>query len=301
MRGKTLTAMLVMLMLTLAGCTENGGEETDEVDCATLLVQHESGEATEEDLEAAGCEAHHDDGEHSEDENETIVPNVTPVAVLKAYNAAGEELDNTMAIMEGETITFSAEGTADEDGTITLAGLAVQLGSEVVTATLMENDEATDFTVNFTGQGHIVAALSALDDDGARAVAVVDFYQNLVQTESFDIPAADPGAVEADACSGPGASADTPLIDNYYSQSQTFEVKNGTRWIHAVVVGDAAVEIAICGPDGEAVSGAGKDVSSTDEGTLTQSVDYYIWAVAREPQQAFDVEVTVHWEPQAAA
>ncbi len=299
MRVNSILAMLLLSALSLSGCLGFGDEPAD--------AGHADECDASDDHEA--CHAG-DDGNGTADpvvdDNATVeIPNSPPVPMLTMTDSAGNNLTNMSFIMAGTNITFSPNGTTDADGlnTISLGGLFVQDRGNVRgrSASLVTDGVLMTAEFEFLKEGPVLAVLSVLDAAGASAAVVVSTYVNALQSSSNTFDGAAQSGVNADSCKGLSAStgSETTLIDQIYSQKMKFETLNGSRWIEAKS-DKTNVEIAICTPDGDNLSGRGQTVS-TDEFAVPNSVEYYVFAVNKgSPGNSVNVDIIVHWEPKPA-
>jgi hypothetical protein len=295
MRVSTLLAMLLLSTMTLSGCFGSDDAPAHDDECEDA----EDHDACHDDGTGNG------DGDHM-DGNETVgnaTPNMPPVAFIQMTGPDGQALNGSNAVMTGETITFTFNGTADEDGTLDLAALTIIQDGDVTTTNV---DLAGSFEINFTVDGPLVATLRVLDDQGAAGLAVATTYVNLKQMLSESIWGGDPGAVDASDCEGPGQGAGAGSVAEQNAMvAMTFNTRNNTRWIEATTT-SSNVDIAICRPDRTAMTEEGTTVMSEEE-DIAPGVNYYVFAVSRSARgtppagEAIDVEVIVHWEPKPAA
>ncbi len=298
MRVNSILAMLLLSALALSGCLGFGDEPADE----------NHGDDCDEAEDHDACHANLD-GNVTVDpgtDNETVeTPNSPPVPVLTLTDAEGNVLTNMSYIMAGSNITFSPNGTFDADGneTISLGGLFVQDAANVRGRSTNLITDGILSTTNFTfeKEGPVVAVLSVLDAQGASAATSVVTYVNALQTSSDSFDGNAPAGVSANDCHGATAGVqETTLVDNLYSRKVTFSTTNGSRWIEAKS-SSSSVEIAICDPEGNALSGEGQQVS-TEEFAVPGSVKYYVFAVnTGNPGASFSIDVIVHWEPKPVA
>lgn len=279
-------ALMALSLASLSGCLGFGGDEESNDDHDDAC----------EGLEGAAHDECHDDGNGNQTGNHTDVPNVAPQASLALFDAGGNALGPQNAVVVGQNITFSANGSMDPDGNISLAALTVTDGNGTRTVSMLQDGALVAVNLTIEKEGPVTAVLRVLDEHGDGAVAANFTYANEVQVKSDVEPTPAP-ATGVGACEGPsGSNADSPLVDNYYSSAPTFKTVNGTQWISAKVI-SGGVDITICDPEKKAVSDTGKDVS-TPQGQYPPGVNYYVFVVNRgSTDEEWTVEWISHWEP----
>lgn len=298
MRTVTLLAMMALMTVSLSGCLGFGdddpkdedehGDDHDHCDGSDAL-NHSAEECPDDDQDG-------DDGNETE---EPPAPNELPTAVLTMTGPDGV-LNATSHVLPGANVTFSAAGSSDPDGEVALAGLTVTDSNGTRTAQLFQDGAFANATFQFGSVGPVNVTIRVLDDDGEGVIRVGSFAVNdLVQkTEEFTTPAP---TGSADDCEPPASGTVPPLATNNFAAKSTFSVQRGAQWIEATVTsGDAS--IAICSPDGEALSGAGSDSVATEDdtnSTLAVNAQYYVMVLAGGSGGEVGIDILVHYEPKA--
>lgn len=295
MRAWTFLALMALMSMSLSGCLGFGDDDkSDDGD------HGEHDHCDPEDLVNYTAEECVDDPP-VDDGNGTVDPptvNQLPNATLAMTGPDGI-LNATSYVQPGANVTFSAANSTDSDGEIALAGLTVTDSNGTRTAQLFADGAFTDVTLQFNNVGPVNVTLRVLDDQGEGVIRVASFAVNehVLKVEDYDGPAP---TGSADACEAPGASSNVPpLVTNSYSSRSSFGVQTGAQWIEATVVSGSA-EIAICAPDGTALSEAGTAVQTMDDtnSTLPVNAQYYIMVLAGSAGSV-TIDILVHYEPKA--
>ncbi len=233
------------------------------------------------------------------------LPNVLPNATLTITDDAGRELNASAYVLVGSNMTFSANGSVDPDGEISLIGISVTDANGTRTAQLFDNGTFVDVKLRFDVAGPVNITMNVLDDDGEGVTRVARTAVNEMLSETFTFDANAPSG-SADACQAPGASSGAPgLITDSYALKGSFSVAKGAQWISAKVTSGSG-EIAICSPGdpGTALSAAGTEVNTEDDGnsTLTVNPQYYVMVLKKGAGGGtVTVETMVHFETKTAA
>lgn len=287
----TFLALVALMSVSLSGCL-GFGDDADEDDHGDDHDHCDPSDAA--NYTAEECPGH----QPPADQNETPepeVPNQLPDAVLNMTGPDGP-LNGTSYVLPGANVTFSAAASSDPDGQVALVGLTVTDANGTRTAQLFQDGAFVDATFSFTSVGPVNVTVRVLDDEGEGVIRVASFAVNdlITKTESFSA-AAPTGS--ADACEAP--SGTPPLVTNNFAARSTFSVQRGAQWIEAAVTGGSA-QIAICSPEGEAMSGAGTEVETEDDGnsTLPVNAQYYVMVLSKGATGGeVTIDVLVHYEP----
>ncbi len=283
MRMQLVAIASTLVLVSLAGCF--GSDDPPAADPDPVCDEAAKMNATNEDCYEA-----------------PPTPNVLPTAMLTVTDAAGNAMNRSTYVVVGDMLTFSAAGSSDADGNITLIGLSVADGSGVRTASLYDNGTFVDVTLQMNASGPVRALISVLDDDAGANTSAVMTAVNEVLTETLSFDGATPSG-SADACEAPGASSGAPpLVTNAYALPETFAVTADAHWISAKITAGEG-EIAICGPGspGTALSDAGTDVATQDDpnSTLEPNSFYYIMVLKKSTPGDVTMDIMVHFETKA--
>lgn len=296
MRVKTLLTALTFLLVALSGCF--GGDEEPQDDdhdhCDHAHGDHAEGEHDCPD------DDHGNDGNNTDDGNVTDEPNMFPIPALTMTDGDGNAIDSSKFIWAGGNVTFDATGTTDLDGEIAFVGISINDGE--TTAQLYADGTFTPATVNFTSVGTFNVTMNVLDDQGDKASVSTQVHVNEVQADTVSIQlGGGTNFGDADDCTSPSQIGEGTITGDQTAKPSTFIVGEGAQWVEATLTsGDG--EIAICDPDGNAISGAATDRVVTNEGVnLTSSIKYYVMVLSgNTPNADYGIEVVVHHEPRPA-
>ncbi len=289
MRVNTLLAMLMLAFVALSGCTDDGDAGHDD-ECA---------DAEDHDACHSGNDDGNGDGNETDlpDDNETAVPNMIPKVMLTA-SADGIMLNESTYVVAGTMVTFSANGTEDVDGVIDIAALTVIDRNQSRTVELLPGESVTMLADT---AGPLLASYRVLDEDGGSNATTVLTYVNEVQVLTGSEDAGAPSGVTVTNCEGPTSGQGT-LLDDAYSTQEGIQLKNGTKWVEAWVVG-GSVDIAICDGDQNNIgTNGGAKHRWSDEFDVPNSVNHYVYVVCKSASGcgSWEVHVINHWEGQPA-
>ncbi len=304
MRAVTFLALVGLMTVSLSGCL-GFGDDTKKDDQEEEHGEHDHCDQSDVlNYSVEEC-TEMPDLEDGNTTNEPVVPNQLPVANLTLTTDDGMVLNATSYITPGMNITFSAMGSTDPDGVVSLVGLTVVDSNGTRTAQLFENGAFVNATMRFDSVGPVNITVRVLDDDGEGVIRSATAAVNDLTTDSIEFDSNAPTG-SADTCQAPGASSGAPpLITNAYSAKSSFSVQKGAQWISAKVTSGSG-EIAICTPGdpGTKLSDAGTDVSSEDDTNSTMPVNaqYYIMVLKKGSGPGpVGIEVMVHYEAKPAA
>lgn len=316
MQAKNFLLMLTLTIVSLSGCfgSDDGPEPCEEHTHDDGTVEShgdcENGgdEACHDDIEHNATEADHCDGHGSEgngEDNGTTeppAPNQLPIPVLTMTTEDGTVLDDFSAITPEMTITFSAVGSSDPDGSIDLIGLTVKDANSTRNTQLMVDGDFVDAVFKFDHVGVVNVTMRVLDDRGEGVVLNDNAYVNEVETGSAARLAQDSQLLhdpEGSGCEATLAVTGTPLIWSKFAEKQTFNVNNGAQWVDVAASGVHAV--AICTEAGDEL-GSGSDSAQSDGVTaLPAGTQYYVLLHPDASADAVEWTITVHYEPKQAS
>ena len=229
--------------------------------------------------------------------DEPLTPNLPPVAVLTATLDDGTPVGPSTYILKGETFTFSARNSTDDDGTVVLAGLTVQDTNSTRSVNMVQDGNLIDVVLKFDHDGPATVTLNVIDDGGDGNRTSMQVYIADQGSGAEDVPGTHPTAT---GCARPVPSDDVPpLVQEGVYAKKTFVVDANARWI-SVDAGNTR-HVSICAPDGTSL-GDGEDSASTADQALAQNPEYYLTMYR---SAGADVEVTytvtIHFEPKPAA
>lgn len=303
MRANHFLMLLAVSLTGLSGCL-GFGDDDGPADEQCPADDHHDGNATADHTHDCPGEDTEDALGNQTDGNVTDVPNELPVANLTMTSGDGAMVNNTTFVFVGSNITFSAEGSADPDGGIDLIGLTVRDRNSTRTAQLYQDGAFVDATFTFEHEGAVNVTLRVLDDHGEATVLETATFVNRVQATSVDISggggASAPGA-DADDCESPTSAPGGTAPGDITGKPAGFQVAAGAQWIEATLTGGSG-EIAICSPEGTALSGSDSSYVVTDEGVeLPPSISYYVMVLSGSmPDQTYTLDIVVHHEPRPA-
>jgi len=229
-------------------------------------------------------------------------PNDPPVLAIKVTDEGGNVTKTTL--VDG-SLTFDASASADPDGQITDLAIIVADANQTRSAQLLRNGQFTPATFLFDRAGVVQITLNALDDRGASASLQDQAYINEVQVlDGRQLTAAAPPTYDPTSCAGPTGNG---VIDPTMWINPSIDVKAGATYIEvtieALIEGadqDGDATLAICDPDGAAISAAGApgEIVMTDADVeFTASLQYYVSAAALTPRTTLSGQAVVHYDP----
>jgi PKD repeat protein len=180
---------------------------------------------------------------------QTTGKNRNPEAVINASDKV---------VMTGETVTFDAKGSEDEDGEIVSYSYSFGDGTTAEGA-----DEDAPVTHTYATGGEYIVTLTVTDDGNDRAGALTDTATvEITVNQEFPVAttvvAADP--VESDEMN------QTFMV---YKSADRFELDLEVQG--SLVTGSSEIEIRVTDTEGDVIPGATQTV--TVDGTDTESVD----------------------------
>lgn len=285
-------ALLLVAMLALAGCS---GADDD----------HDDGTGTATHGGTDGGHGHgHDHGSTSTGTSRattTAKPNEFPRVVL---NVTADGAPGNVTYVGGN-LTFDASKSFDPDGDgISAIAIALTDANGTMPAKLLfSGGTSTPQTFQMRVPGPVNVTVSAVDKRNGltsfRTHAYVD--QKVVLGEDADFAGALPNAVaEAESCEG---ASGVPQVDAANWAARPFPVHDGATYVTATFVSGTG-EIALCAPDGTAISGAATQGSvESNDGVVLQvpsgTESYFLSVYSGAPNQSVVVEVVVHSTPRA--
>lgn len=182
-------------------------------------------------------------------DTQTTGKNRNPEAVL---NASDKVVDS------GETITFDAKGSEDEDGNIVSYSYSFGDGTTAEGA----DDDAT-VTHTYLNGGEYIVTLTVTDDGNDRAGALTDTATvEITVNQEFAIAET---VVNAD----PVDSNEMNESFMVFKSADRFELD--LEVTGSLITGSSEIEIRVTDAEGDVITGASKTV--TVDGTDTESVD----------------------------
>ena len=228
-------------------------------------------------------------------------PNVPPVVVIKVTDANGTATNVTRV---GGTLFFDASAStdADGDGLSAIAMVAVDSNGTLPPLVLYSKGAFKSGNYTFTHAGVVNVTASGIDARGDVTTVRLQVFidSRVVVGETFQFSAAEPDAVaSAKSCKGPSGQAPA---DSLVWTKDSFDLENGTTYVTATIISGKG-EIALCAPDGTAVSDESTSTVTSTAGTFFTHAagvaGYYVSVYSGAAQQKVPVEVVVHYEPQA--
>ncbi|MEA3190695.1 MAG: hypothetical protein QOD77_1277 [Thermoplasmata archaeon] len=276
-------ALLLAALLALAGCSGSDDGTTD-------------------DTHTDGTGHTHGTTGTTTGPTTTARPNEFPRIVLNvtANGAAGN------VTVVGGNLTFDASQSFDPDGDgISAIAIALTDANGTMPARLLYSGGAsTPQTFQMRVPGPVNVTVSAVDKRNGltnlRTHAYVDL--NLTLGAGANFQGALPSTVaEAESCEG---ASGVPQVDATNWAARLFPVYEGATYITATFVSGTG-EIALCAPDGTAISGAATEgtVESNDGVVLAVpegTASYFVSVYSGAPNQSVVVEVVVHSTMKAA-
>ncbi len=278
---------------------EDHGDEAGDEDAGALddvnatlraaTLREADGDALDATDALADCPEH---------EEEPAEPNLPPVAGLSMVADDGTVQDGTNYVLVGQSVTFSAAGSTDDDA-IQLAALTVTDANGTRTVQLYdaETEAFVDTLLAFEHAGPANVTLRVLDDEGAVDLLETMLYVNRLHqlTISVDVPV--PAAVHStEECTYP--TEGTNLVWQRSMNQAKFVVDAGAQWIEATLTGGTG-EFTLCGPDGSPLTDASTDTASTERGAggLAANPQYGVFGMLTDGTDALTFDVMVHYEP----
>ncbi len=311
---RNLLLMLTLALVPMSGCLGFGDNETAETetpqDCPDRAEDHgeESMEAEGQEDPAlnvtlSGLTVAETSPEPPAGQNGTQTdgcphvapptPNSLPTAVLTMTDAEGNPVNGT-AIQMGETITFSAAGTEDTDGSIDLIGLTVSDANGTRNAALYEDGAFVDVTLLFEHAGTVNVTLRVLDDDGEGTIVEATTFVNAVETGSRDMTLFDP---DAKGCNPHLHHDQAGLVGNYFRVKDTVNVQAGVQWISVEATG--VRHVVICNASAETLASGDSGASTADDpaSSMEPSPEYFIALYPSAPDTTVAWTTVLHYEP----
>jgi hypothetical protein len=309
MRSVLPVAILVLTSFVLAGCSGGGDDDDLHYVCANGTEihsdDHPEANATKADDLAKFCPGSSTSKSGSKSNSTASKPNVLPNLVLKITNDTGAE---TPIILLDGNLTFDATGSTDSDGTV--AGIAVTVtdSNTTRTATLYDagKKQFKPATFKFDRPGVVNVTVAMVDDRAGFTVNQTKVYVNHPQNNvNGVVQVPSNGAVPSDA-GDPCVGAGNTLIDSAYFKTVSIMVAQNATKIEVTSVDPAAL-MTICSPEDTVLSAVkAKGFVETTAGiALPPPAGITSYKVgmfsADKPQMSTEVNIVVHYEPQAAA
>lgn len=217
-----------------------------------------------------------------------------PVPRLTLAAADGTMLNGT-AILEGQTITFSAHGSSAAG--LQAAALTVDEPNGTTTVSLYEEGAFQNATLTFPRAGIVNATLRVLDDAGRSASAWAIGYVDRPSSGQQEGKMYMPGS---SGCSARvNADDQARLIGNMFLHRQPFQVGADVKWFS--VQASSVGAVAICDPDGKRIdTGDSGGKAATDVQAWEPSTQYFVALHPSGPQATMEWTVTVHYGPKPA-
>lgn len=244
-------------------------------------------------------------------------PNLPPLLVLSVTNETGAPTTSALILEETRNkgnLTFSAVGSKDQDAD-GLSAVAITVSDANRTyppGVLFAGGVFTSVTYSFDRAGPVNVTVSGIDVRGDVTTLRTNVFVNLKDSLTgvpFKLSGTTGFGGDPTECHGP---TEDELVDGNMADDRKFTTERGTSFVTAKVVSGAA-EIAICAPDGTAISAAGTEVTSNAGTVFAPTVgdqQYFIMVISDgfgSPTALADgnnvvVDVVVHYEaPPAAA
>jgi hypothetical protein len=234
------------------------------------------------------------------DGNETPtpeLPNELPVGVLRMFRADGAQLTSFEGIKVGETIRFSANGTADPDGSIDLIGLTIVDGNGSRTVQLLQDGAFVDATLSFSKVGPINATMRVLDNRGEGIVLYAASAVNEVKAGSEKTTAYAPTTVLGDDCRPAVDREEAIIVGNSFVAIPTFTVGAGAKYITVTASNTEAV--TICTPGNDSLDSGESSAETSDELELGIGYKAVLYPDGADVTMAYTI--TVHYHDKAPA
>jgi hypothetical protein len=282
MRGAFLLTMVLVGSVILAGCSDGDGD-------GTTSTTTKSGTTSKVTMTRTVTETN----------TTSLPPNLPPVLVLNVKDAGG---NSTNATTVGGTLTFDATGSRDQDadGLYSIAIVVQDTNRTYPPGALFGGGQFLSATYTFDRAGPVNVTVSALDVRGDRTELRTHVFINEVTTggQGFDFSVPLAAAEDAADCAGPSGQG---ALDNALYNKINFNVQAGVQYVVATIVGGDG-EIAICAPDGTAISPSGSDSVTSNKGTVfavpAGAASYYVGVYGGAANAAVTVQVVVHYDPQ---
>lgn len=209
----------------------------------------------------------------------------------------------------GGNITVDANGTTDPDDGLAQIAVGVTTANGTMDPQFLYfagSFRTARFNLTHAGPGNVTVV--AQDRRGDTTIQTLPLFVNSRQTVSnvgpmrLAVPSLAPtDETSPTKCTGPtGQNA----ADGETSFAGTFHVAARATHVVATVTGGSAM-IALCSPEGVAISGAATDSVTSTKGTAFSAQAgtsaYYVQAYSTAPNQAagaVTIDVVVHYEPQ---
>lgn len=242
----------------------------------------------------------------------SLAPNQLPMLKMNVTDFGGNA---TMVTLLDGNLTFSAEGSADPDGTISAIAISVTDSNTTRTKSLY-NPVTKTFTpamFSFDRAGPVNVSVQMVDDragfNGSQFQVFVNQEFTISGSGKNPLPATAGGQV-ADPCDGAksGPLGDSgPVVDNAYFTTGTFAVVAQAGFIEAIPT--TGTEVTICNPAYEPISDpvrSANPVTTNNAEPLpapTSGTENYNVGMYRTgtPNGAVSTKVIVHYEPRPAA
>ena len=290
MRVNTILLMLTLALVPLSGCLGFGDEDEDSHGDECDHLEGADHDDCHDDPGHGGGNGNQTNGGNG---NNTSAPNVLPNGMLTMTAEDGTVLDASTAILPGQTIQFSAQGSEDPDGSIDLIGLTVKDTNSTRTVQLLVDGEFQDAILKFDAVGVINITMRVLDDRGEGVVVMQEAYVNAVDEGTAEVTLYDP---LAGGCTPSLHTDQASVIGQQFYHKKNFVVPANAAWFSVTATGTDAV--SICDPEGNEI---GEGDGSTAQGEWPTATDYYVALHPSGPNQEVAWTITVHFEDKPAA